>query len=780
MPVVPRPLRSPWALGGVLGAYYYVVLAVQARIGPVERFDGGIQSTTITYLLQGQIPVTDFYVPYGIGLGVPGVIPRLLGFDGLFAERMVYAVFPAAVTVFATVFFSRRCGAALGLLVGLVTLASGTSRYSLAWLALLGFLILLDHAGGTPRDRSLRGIAAERPRTLLAAGAVLSLAGWARLEYAAFVAVWAVILAVVLTGRRRWRLSAATFALGLLPTAIVVVTGGAGHLSWFIRYLLSEPPEGFRARRGQPILWHFAPDRISELAHGKITGPAAAYVGSYGVGLACLVAAVVMLLSPRGRHRLLRRDPTYAAPFMVVVSALVLYGQAARFSDVYGLIAVPVFWGTAALLLGRLSPFAFVAVAALLAWPLVDNKLPTEIQRAWRTRPSVTAREPVPHFNRIPLNQDEAQSLAALPRAWKALGLGGRRTISVSRRNDIAWANDAIVGFVLDAPPAAWPLTYDPGLVNRDAVQAEVVRRLCANRAPVVQTTGDYPDPHGVAAWVGSRRLDAFLAVNYRVRAVAGFYRILLPTGNACVRPENLSLGQLAARRDALFARGELPAAGSVAIARLERTRGRSMDDGDAAIASLGGYRLATDQLPAGPVGTSLLAMQGDLPAVPPEAMGAARTDVQRLAVETAWIAHHRPDDPSMQDVAAAVLALARAHPRWGQALENVAAIVPPSRDLVADLARRGATGVLQFDKWRLSGAMARGDVAGALRAGERVVADNERDHDPVAAGNAELQLAAMPGLSAPCSLALRRRADARPGVWAPTAPGSSTCPELR
>jgi hypothetical protein len=779
MPTLPTRLRSPWLVGAALGAYYYVALVVQARSGVVERFDGGIQSTTITYLLHGQFPISDFYEPYGIGLGLPGVIPRLLGFDGLFAERLMYAVFPAAVTVLATVFCWRRCGPALGIVVGLVTLSSHTSRYSIGWLALFGFLLLVDRSARKTADGSLQSTATEAPRALLAAGAVLSIAGWARIEYAALAVVWAIVLAVVLTGRQRWRLSAATLGLALLPTALIVVTGGTRHLWWLIDYLLSGPPEGFDARRGQPIVWHFVPDRVTELVHGRVTGPAASYIGSYGVAVVCLVAAAAMLLSKKGRDRFLWHDPTYVVPFMVIISALVLYGQAARFSDVYGLIAVPVFWGAAALLVGRLRPVAFVAVAALLAWPLVHGALPWDVQRAWRARPPVGAREPVPRFNRIPLSPDEAQSLAALPRLWETLGLRGRPTISVSRRNDIAWANDAIVGFVLDAPPAAWPLTYDPGLANRDAVQAEVVDDLCANRAPVVQTSGDYPDPHGVSAWVGSRRLDAFLALNYRVRAVAGFYRVLMPARGECVLPDEISPRQLATRRDALLAHGDLPAAGSLAIARLERAQGGPRDDDDAAIASLGGYRLSNDQIPSGPLGTSLLAMQGEAPAVPSDAVAAARTDVQRLAVHTAWIAHHRPDDPGTRDVVAAVLALARSHPRWGQALTNVAAIVPPSPELITDLARRGATGVVEFDTWRLSGAMARGDVAGALRAGELVVADRERERDPVAAGNVELQLAALPGLSVGCALTLRRRADARPGVWAPTGPGRSTCPEL-
>ena len=96
----------------------------------------GISSTTITYLLHGQMPHTDFYEPYGIGFGVPGLLPRIAGLEGIFAERLTYGVFPALVTVLATVFVWKRCGPFLGILVGLLTLSSNVARV-IRWLGRL-------------------------------------------------------------------------------------------------------------------------------------------------------------------------------------------------------------------------------------------------------------------------------------------------------------------------------------------------------------------------------------------------------------------------------------------------------------------------------------------------------------------------------------------------------------------------------------------------------------------------------------------------------------------
>jgi hypothetical protein len=54
-----------------------------------------------------------------------------------------------------------------------------------------------------------------------------------------------------------------------------------------------------------------------------------------------VVAAASMLLVPRGRDRLLRSDPTFIVPFMVVLCVFVLYVQSKAFSGVIGELGVP-------------------------------------------------------------------------------------------------------------------------------------------------------------------------------------------------------------------------------------------------------------------------------------------------------------------------------------------------------------------------------------------------------------------------------------------------------
>jgi hypothetical protein len=781
-------LSPPWIGAGVLAAWCYVIMIVAARVDILERFDGGIEYTTVTYLLHGQLPFTDFYEPYGIGLGIPGVVPHILGFDGVFTLRLVYGLFPAIVTLFATLLVWRRCGAAIGLLVGFMTLVSTSPRYSMGFTALFGFALMVDYAVRRTSSGTLQEAAEKHPRLIIAASAVCSLAGWARTEYAIFAVLWAVVMIVVLPhNRRRWILALATLLMAALPTLIVLVTGGLQHLWWFVSYTFSSSESGFHAQRGHEIEWHQFIERLNELVHFQFgASTAGSLVGSYGLGLLVIVVSGVALVIPSWR-RLLTRDRSYLTLIMVLACAVVLYGQSARFSAVYGEIGNPVFWVAAALLVRRLSPWALVAVLALVAYPFVPSVSPGAIYGIWKVRPPTANRVEVPGFNRIPMDEDgSAASMAALISEWHALGLQGRATVDVELRNDVAWGNEAIVGYVLNAPAAAWPLTYDPGLVNTAAVERGTVAELCHDRAPVVQNNSDYPYPPGVKVFVGSRLLDEFLAVDYEVRAVAGFYRILLPSTSRCELPAALGDRALESLGERWLEKGELAEAGALAIARLERAHARreALSASDAALAALGGYTLAPDELPPGELGAALRGLAPGAASSTGLAATAAEqwpNDVQRLAVQTSWIAHRVPGEPETAAASAAVYSLALRHANWPQAIANLSAIQPPSRGLLATLERSGAGGSPGFDRWQRDYFLQSSDVIEAVKAGVALVRDYERLRDPVDAGGAELELAGYPGLTPACAVALQRNAARRPGVLAtaPAAGAVCTQPEV-
>jgi hypothetical protein len=253
-----------WVAASILAVWVFAGQAVGARVSILEPDDNGVLFSTVTYLLHGQIPITDFYEPYGIGLGIPGVVPYVLGFHGAVALRIAYGVIPALMTFLITLFLWRRVRWDLAVLVGAVSVCCTSPRYAMGYAPLFAFGLMVDRLASRTTSGSLPEIAARHPRGLIGAGAVLSLAGWALVQNAVFPGLWALILFIVLRGRMRWVQAGATAFLALLPTLIVIGTGGATHLFWILRYLFTTGSAGFSAQRGDPIVWSLFTDRLTE------------------------------------------------------------------------------------------------------------------------------------------------------------------------------------------------------------------------------------------------------------------------------------------------------------------------------------------------------------------------------------------------------------------------------------------------------------------------------------------------------------------------------------
>ncbi len=756
----------PYVVASILALWTFAGQFVDARVAILEPDDNGVLFSTVTYLLHGQIPITDFYEPYGIGLGIPGVIPHLLGFDSALALRVTYGVLPALMTFLVTLFLWRRVRWELAVLGGVVSVTCSVPRYAMGFAPLFAFGLMIDRLSRKTASGSLAEIAREYPRGLIAASAVLSLAGWARMEYAVFPALWAVVLFIALRGRTRWVMAGITAGFAILPTAIVVVTGGTTHLIWILRYLFSSSQASFGAQRGSPIVWALFNSRLYELTHFQFAqlGDPASVLSTYGVGAAVVVAAAAMLLFPRGRQRLLRSDPTLLLPFMLVLCAFVLYVQRSSFSAVDGELGAPIFWVAAALLVVRLPAALLALVVLILAFPLVGNFAPGVIVDNWNSRPPIGS----PAVARLDIPNEAAPDFAALQGVWRQLGLDGRPTVSLELRNDVTWGGDAIVPFLLDAPAAAWPLTYDPGLVNRADVERGTVQQLCRNRAPVVQLDHDYPYPPDHRVYVGSRVLDEFLAVDYRVRAVAGQFRILTPSTPRCLLPSSLSDGELQQLRDAWIVGGQPAEAGALAVALLDRERAahQPLDPVNASVAAMGGYKLTPDELPPAPLGAALQTFF--VGPAHQSMVGAATTpypsDIEALVAQTAWVNNHAPGQPGQQAAAQAIVALALRHPNWPQAVENAAVAEPSDGALIRTLAP-GATGIAQYDQWRLNWFTGTHQRSGQIQAGLALISDYVRIDDPLAASQTEIQLTHVPGLDPGCVLLLRERASTKPGA---------------
>src|SRR3954451_3294733 len=90
-----RLAASPWLVGAVLGLVHFAREAADALRLPVQRFDEGIQLSSGALITHGELPLRDYYQPYGPGFGLPGAVGRWLFGNGILADRLVYLVVAA-------------------------------------------------------------------------------------------------------------------------------------------------------------------------------------------------------------------------------------------------------------------------------------------------------------------------------------------------------------------------------------------------------------------------------------------------------------------------------------------------------------------------------------------------------------------------------------------------------------------------------------------------------------------------------------------------------------
>ena len=318
---------------------------------------------------------------------------------------------------------------------------------------------------------------------------------------------------------------------------------------------------------------------------------------------------------------LLAADATLIAPFLALLAAFATYAQSVRFSPENGVAVLP---GIAAAWLAlrpreglRLPRAAIAAAAALVAiafLPLLRTyaAMPAEALSAGKVN---EAPEQVPKLDHIPVRNAEWPSMAGIHALWHQRGLSGKPVLATNKRNDLTFANGAYLPWFLDAPPAAWITTYDPGLADRDSVQRDAAAQLCRNRAPVVEEDQDpVIASNGAFAFDDhlSRHLDEFIALNYGSDAVVGFYRLRLRNTAQCVQPDDVDEAAIRARRETALRRDDIPQAAALSVLLVERAEatGRPAASDDVAGALLGGYWVPDAQLPQGPERAGLLALR--------------------------------------------------------------------------------------------------------------------------------------------------------------------------
>lgn len=759
-----RPDPLLLVVSGALLAMYGAWALVDARVAPVEAFDGGITSGSAVALLDGRLALVDFYSPYGLALGAPGALVHALGFDGLFAERVAYNLFRPLMAVLGVWFVWGRAGRAAGLVSAFVLPVAMVPRYTWSWALLFGALLVLDAGARRASEPTLRSIAAERPRWLAMAVVLFATMGWVRTEYAVVGVVFGLLLAVLLRGQARWVWSAAAVALSALPALLVVVLGGADGLWAWLDYAVRD----FRTYRGQPVVW-------GDLRLGGEDARVA--VIAYGMGGLTVVVSLAAACTAGGR-RWFAEDGTGVRLLLVILCAIVLQAQLARYSAAYAALGTPVFWLPFLLWLGTVLrgrsvavTTAGVAACVLIAMPLWTYESPADAAREWGSRTDWRARDAVPGLNRISARADEWSAWASLAAHWRAAGLDGQATTPVNRRNDLAWANELFVNDLLDAPPAIWLWVYDPGLANREDIQRQAVDELCDRRPHLVQKASldawaPPPMAPARAREPGSTSLDAFLAASYRPIAQP-VDRIL--RFEACRRPWELPAAQVAALRDDRLAAGEVPEAAH--LARAHGDRAGAPEPIDVGLLAATGLPLPPGWAErAGRLAPAVASLRAGVPAPELDALAA---DPQLTAAERFVVlaAAAQGRDPASREPAPASARLREA------ARENavelpIGATVTHLRQLdpfdVATWRRLRARGAdpAGMELWWVDTTAHTGRPEWALRHMGALAAALEPTGRTVELGQAEILVGSVLGRrDAACAVELLRRGDARAGV---------------
>jgi hypothetical protein len=772
-----RLAASPWLVGLLLGALHFAREAADALRMPVQRFDEGIQLSSGALITHGELPLRDYYQPYGPGFGLPGAVGRWLFGDGILADRLIYLLAPALVTTLAYVLVTRRSGWPWGLAVAVLTLASSVPRHALCWAAIFGGLVVAQRAIERAPGRSFGSAAAARPRTFLVAGSLIGLAAWFRLEYGVAAVVWAIFIlwtASDVPRRRRMLLAGAPVVLALLPYAAVALLGGLTDLSRWVDYALF----GFRKYRGQPIdlspFWRF----FRAPFHGQYDRTGALLGLTY---VAALLLALVWLahlaLSRVRRRGLFEPDPTLISPFLAIVAVFVSYTLSIRFTAANGGAVIPGVWAAWLTLRPRPSPRLVrglvAAAAVLVVLPVLKpyKRIVSDIQNASALN---RAPEATPKLGHIPVGVGEWPSMAGIHALWRQSGMSGRRVFATNRRNDLTYANGAYLYWFLDARNGAWSTTYDPGIADRDDVERDAARDLCANRAGIVEEDQDPSVSSNGEFGLSehqSRYLDEFVALNYRSSGVVGFYRLRTRETPRCTMPDQPSDAAVRARREVALRREDTPEVAALSILLVGRAQkaGRRPAADDVAGALLDGYWVADADLPSGPQRAGLLALR-ERRVVPGEwaAATAPGSLLMRLATTTAYVTYRPPEASPAQNAAVvrALLRLARDAARWPSTIRNLFAMEPPGPAVFRIVERAGGRGVelerIRFQYLREQGRLSRAIVSGRhvvpLLAGR-----------PLEQGQALLDLATVFDAAGDHGCAARARAlgDGVPGVHA-------------
>lgn len=527
------------AVSGIFALFH----ASGVLLTTVDIFDDGLQLASGSFVSKGLIAFRDYYVPYGPANAYLLAALRLGGFDSLEASRTLFLILNAGVAGLGTYLIIRRTGIASGAVFGLIVVAFPPS-WSYTGVVLLVIASYLT-AIGWKTGGHLRPLVDEpSPRAnarLLIVGILLAMAVWFRWEFAVILVVWLTLILQRPRSNRaaKARLTLIPLACAAAPYIAVVGLGGGSNLLEAIRYALFKYPR----YRGLPFPTS-APWELFEVAWTSRTLPLEQLVYSlsfFAVGLGLLLLAMGPVSDRYERIRWVRTfEPDETRMILIVgaTAAFLLLSLRTRpdlfhANQLMALGWLAVLWNRPRYrLMGIGAAVVIVTMSLVVIEPLHSNRWAEAYSLA-----QTTPNPDVPRLGHITIRGEDHDDLQEVVDAWiqyrhKNPSLSDDIFVA-NRSNSLTFMNSPIVYWLLDARPAHWLTTFDPGFADQEPVHLQIIRALCQSGAALVLREPIPADAH-LEDVQFSDTLDVFIERNYVIVRSTERYDLLRQTDTAC------------------------------------------------------------------------------------------------------------------------------------------------------------------------------------------------------------------------------------------------------
>lgn len=512
---------------------------------PVNIFDEGLQLASGAFADKGLIAFRDYYVPYGPANAYLLAALRSVGFDSLEASRTLFLLLNGAVAGIGSYLVIRRTGILAAVVFsGLVLAFPPASSYTGVVLLVIASYLTAIGWRMTFRARPLVEQPSANGNTrLLIAGILLALTVWFRWEFIAILAVW-----IVLVLQRPKSGNQAKFTLVLVPAAIaavpyvaIVALGGGTNLFDAVEYALF----GYPRYRSLPFPLT-APWELFSLTWSNRTIPynQLVFTMSYFAIALALLLLVIGLFAKRHKRwqwaRVFERDDTRMIVIVGATAGFLLLSlrtrpDVAHASQLMLLGWLAVLWNRP-----RYSQLG-VTVAVLAISTLSVLTIQSLQSNSWAAASSQiqsSAIEELPRLRYVTVgNDDDDADLREIFGAWNQYRLANPfasdAILVANRSNSMTFANAPIVYWLLDAPPAHWLTTFDPGFADQEGQQRQMIDALCESGAALVlreplRGAGQRPDGQV------SDALDGFIRTHYVIVHSTERYDLLRPSETGC------------------------------------------------------------------------------------------------------------------------------------------------------------------------------------------------------------------------------------------------------